>query len=52
MEAGVRPEIAFAIAKTGVILMEENQHLYSEEDKGEFWGAVEEYRERAKRHDA
>jgi len=48
----VRPELAYAIAKTGVVLMKENEHLYSEEDKKDFSAAVEEYRERSKRHDA
>ena len=52
VEAGVRPEVAFAIAKTGVLLMKENEHLYTEEAKAEFWAAIEEYRERSKRHDA
>lgn len=52
VEAGVRPEIIFAIAKTGVFLMKENEHLYSDEDKEEFRAAMEEYRERSKRHDA
>lgn len=52
VEAGVRPEIAFAMAKTGVFLMKENEHLYSDEDKQEFHAAVEEYRKRAKRLDA
>lgn len=32
--------------------MKENEHLYSDEDKEDFWAAAEEYRERAKRHDA
>jgi hypothetical protein len=52
VQAGVRPEIAFAMAKTGVFLMKENEHLCSDEDKEDFWAAVEEYRERASRHDA
>jgi hypothetical protein len=52
IEAGIRPEIAFAMAKTGVFLMKENEHLYSDEDKEDFWAAVEEYRERAARQDA
>lgn len=52
VKAGVRPEIAYAIAKTGVFLMKENEHLYSDEDKEAFWAAAEEYRERSKRHDA
>jgi hypothetical protein len=41
-----------AMAKTGVLLMKENEHLYSDEDKAEFQAAVEEYRETAKRLDA
>jgi hypothetical protein len=52
VEAGIRPEIAFAMAKTGVFLVKDNEHLYSDEDKEDFWAAVEEYRERAKRQDA
>jgi hypothetical protein len=52
VEAGVRPEIAFAMAKTGVFLMKENEHLYSDEDKAQFQAAVEEYRERASRLDS
>ena len=52
VEAGVRPEIAYAIAKTGVFLMKENAHLYSEKDKEQFQAAIDEYRERAKRQDA
>jgi hypothetical protein len=47
LRAGVRPEIAYAIAKTGVFLMQENEHLYPDEDKEAFQAAVEEYRERA-----
>jgi hypothetical protein len=52
VKAGVRPEVAHAIAKTGVFLMKENEHLYSDEAKEEYQAAVEEYRERAKRKDA
>lgn len=51
-EAGVAPEIAFAVAKTGVFLMKENEHLYLNEAKAEFQAAAEEYRERASRHDS
>jgi hypothetical protein len=51
VEAGVRPEIAFAMAKTGVYLMKENEHLYTDEDKEDFWAAVEEYRKRASHYD-
>jgi hypothetical protein len=52
VEAGVRPEVAHAIVKTGVFLMMENEHLYTDEDKADYQAAVEEYRERAKRQDA
>jgi hypothetical protein len=52
VEAGVRPEVAFAVAKTGVFLMEKNEHLYSDEDKADFLAAIEEYRERSKKLDS
>jgi hypothetical protein len=52
LEAGVRPEVAYAMAKMGVFLMKENEHLYSDEDKKEFQAAINEYRARAKRQDA
>jgi len=52
VEAGVRPEIAFAMAKTGVYLMKENEHLYRDTDKKDFWAAVAEYRKRASHQDA
>jgi hypothetical protein len=52
LKAGVRPEIAFAIAKTGVFLMKENEHLYPDEDKEAFCAAVQEYRERASKLDS
>jgi hypothetical protein len=32
--------------------MEENAHLYPDEDKEAFWAAVEEYRERATKLDS
>jgi hypothetical protein len=47
LEAGIRPEIAYAVAKTGVFLMKENEHLYSDKDKEDFQAAVDEYRERS-----
>jgi len=52
IKAGMRPEIAYAIAKTGVFLMKENEHLYPDKDKEAFWSAVEEYRERASKLDS
>jgi hypothetical protein len=52
LKAGVRPEVAYAIAKTGVFLMEDNEHLYPDDAKAEFWEAVEEYRARAGKLDA
>jgi hypothetical protein len=52
LKAGVRPEVAYAIAKTGVFLMEENEHLYPDDAKEAFQVAVEEYRARAAKLDA
>ncbi len=43
LTAGIRPEMAYAMGKTGLILTKENQHLISEEDKQEWSDAVEEY---------
>jgi hypothetical protein len=51
-KAGIRPEIGFAVTKTGVSLTAENAHLYTDEDKAEFQAAIEEYRECARRQDA
>jgi hypothetical protein len=52
LTAGARPEVAYAIAKTGVLLQEDNEHLYPDDAKAEFWEAVEEYRARAAKTDA
>jgi hypothetical protein len=52
LAAGMRPEVAYAVAKTGVLLREENEHLYPDDAKADFWEAVEEYRARAAKPDA
>ncbi len=47
--AGTPPELAYAFAKTGLLVTEKNIGLLSEEDLKEWQEAVKEYRRR-KRH--
>jgi hypothetical protein len=42
-EADVRPEIAYAMALTGMIVTEQNQHLQSDDDIDEWNEAIDEY---------
>ena len=41
--AGIRPEICYAVEKTGMIMTEDNLHLFSEEDKEEWDNAIDEF---------
>lgn len=43
--AGIRPQIAYAMRKTGMIISESNKHLFTESDLDEWQDAVEEYYE-------
>lgn len=45
VRAGVRPEIAYAMRKTGMVLTRHNQHLFTDEELEEWQDAVEEYEE-------
>ncbi len=44
----IRPEIAYAMALTGIILTPQNEHLFSEEDLEEWEAAIGDYVEQAK----
>ena len=41
--AGVRPAIAYAVGKTGMILTEMNQHMFQAQDLAEWDAAIAEY---------
>jgi hypothetical protein len=43
LRAGVRPEVAYAVSRTGMIVTETNLHLFTEEDLAEWDAAVAEY---------
>ena len=47
--AGIRPEFAYAIQKTGMLVSEENHHLFSADDLAEWQAALEEGRRLAAR---
>src|SRR5664280_1179017 len=42
-QAGIRPELIYAMRKTGRIVTESNQHLLTDEDLQEWQDAIEEY---------
>jgi len=42
-KAGVRPELIYAMKKTGRIVTESNQHLLTDEELQEWQDAIEEY---------
>jgi hypothetical protein len=44
---GIRPEIGYAMALTGLVLTAENEHLHSEEDLEEWQDAIDDYRHQA-----
>ncbi len=41
---GVRPDMAYATNKTGMIITEKNHHMFSEEDKRRWEEALKEYK--------
>ena len=42
-QGGIRPELIYAMRKTGRIVTESNQHLLTDEDLQEWQDAIEEY---------
>src|SRR5271166_1326762 len=42
-QAGIRPELIYAMRKTGRIVTESNQHLLTDEDLQEWQDTIEEY---------
>ena len=42
-KAGVRPELIYAMKKTGRIVTESNQHLLTDEELQEWHDAIKEY---------
>lgn len=43
LAAGIRPQVAYAMRKTGMIIAESNKHLFTESQLDEWDDAVEEY---------
>lgn len=44
LAAGIRPEMAYAAGKTGLIISQSNLHLFTDEQLDEWEDAVEEYK--------